>query len=70
MPNQALQRTRIATVLAGQLKILIFQEAVHEDDGLAHTSGRGDEGFLACGAQAQIKRFEEGLCRTALRVAM
>ena len=46
-----------ATVLAGKLKIIIFEEAVHEDDEFAHAGGHGDEGFLSCGPQAQIKFF-------------
>jgi hypothetical protein len=34
-------------VLAGELEITIFEEAVHEDDELAHAGGHGDEGFLS-----------------------
>ena len=49
---------RRATVLAGKLEIIIFQEAVHEDDEFAHAGGHGDEGFLAGGAQAQIKLYD------------
>ena len=53
----ALRKFRKATVLAGKLEVMIFEEAVHEDDELAHAGGQGDEGFLACGAQAQVKLF-------------
>jgi len=30
------------TVLTGKLEIMIFKEAVHEDDELAHAGGHGD----------------------------
>src|SRR5674476_983448 len=50
-----------ATVLTGKLKIMIFEGAVHEDDEFAHAGGHGDEGFLAGGAQAQIKLFEDAV---------
>ena len=52
-----------ATVLTGKLKIMIFEEAVHEDDEFAHAGGHGDEGFLAGGAQAQIKLFEDAVVK-------
>src|ERR1035437_8076372 len=54
-------RKREATVLTGKLKIMIFEEAVHEDDEFAHAGGHGDEGFLAGGAQAQIKLFGDAV---------
>jgi hypothetical protein len=38
---------RKATVLIGQMKIIIFEEAVHQDDEFAHAGGHDDEGFLA-----------------------
>jgi hypothetical protein len=44
-------------VLAGKLEIIIFEESVRKDDELAYAGGHGDEGFLADGAQAQIKLF-------------
>jgi hypothetical protein len=37
---------------------MIFEETVHEDDGLAHAGGHGTERFLACRPQTQIKLFE------------
>jgi hypothetical protein len=40
---------------------MIFEEAVHEDDEFAHAGGHGDEGFLSCGSQAQIKLFEDAV---------
>jgi hypothetical protein len=48
-------------VLIGELKIIIFKEAVHKDDELAHAGGHGDEGLLSCCAQAQIERFEDAV---------
>ena len=39
-----------ATVLRGKLEIIIFEEAVHEDDELAHAGGQGHEWFLSGGA--------------------
>jgi hypothetical protein len=36
-----------ASVLIGQLEIIIFEETVHKDDELAHAGGHGHEGFLA-----------------------
>ena len=44
-----------ATVLMGKLEIIIFEEAVHEDDELTHTGSHGDERFFPGGQQAQIK---------------
>jgi hypothetical protein len=48
-------------VLAGKLEIIIFKEAIHEDNELAHAGGHGDEGFLVGGPQAQIKLFEDAV---------
>ena len=50
--TRCLQSSKVpsATVLIGKLEMIIFKEAVHEDDELAHTGGHGDEGFLAGGS--------------------
>lgn len=45
----------VATVLIGKLEIIVFKEAIHEDNEFAHTSGHGDERLLSGGAQAQIQ---------------
>ena len=42
--------TSVATVLIGKLEIIIFEEAVHEDDEFAHTGSHGDERFFSGGA--------------------
>src|ERR1035437_4211143 len=55
------QQDHKATVLTGKMKIMIVEEAVHEDDEFAHAGGHGDEGFLAGGPQAQIKLFEDAV---------
>ena len=41
-----------ATVLGGKLEVIIFEEAVHEDDELAHTGGDGHESFFPRSASA------------------
>lgn len=46
-------------MLTGKLKMGIFQQAVHEDDELAHDRRHGHERWFACRAQAQIKLFED-----------
>ena len=51
----------VATVLIGKLEVIIFKEAVHENDEFAHAGGHGDEGFLSCRAQAQIKFFKDAV---------
>jgi len=38
-------------VLIGKLEIIIFKEAIHEDDEFAHAGGHGDEGVLQLAAQ-------------------
>ena len=45
-------------MLIGKLEIIIFKEAIHEDNELPHTSGHGDEGFLAVGEEAQVEGFD------------
>jgi len=45
------------TVLTGKLKMVVFEEAVHEDDQFAHAGGEGDFKFLAGGNQP----LEKGL---------
>ena len=47
----------LATVLIGKLEIIIFKEAIHEDNELAHAGGHGDKRLLASGQQALIKLF-------------
>ena len=47
-----------ATVLAGKLEIIIFQEAVHEDDEFAHEDGAGEFFGFAVGEEAQVEGFE------------
>ena len=42
-------------------KVWFFKQVVHEDDELAHAGGNGDEWFLSCRAQAQIKLFEDAV---------
>ena len=48
-------------MLAGKLEIIIFEETVHEDDELAHTGGHGDERFLSCRPQTEVKLFEDAV---------
>ncbi len=48
-------------MLTGKLEVIIFQEAVHEDDGFAHAGGQGHPGFFPCGAEALIERFEDAV---------
>jgi hypothetical protein len=43
----------------GKLEFMIFKQVVHEQNEFAHAGRQGDQGFFACGAQAQIKGFEE-----------
>jgi thiol-disulfide isomerase/thioredoxin len=47
-----------ATVLTGKLKIMIFEEAVHEDDEFAHEDGEGEFFGFAIGEEAQVAGFE------------
>ena len=51
----------VATVLVGKLEMIIFEEAVHEDDELAHAGGHGHKGFLSGGAQPQVKFLEDAV---------
>ena len=52
--NQQQDECHKATVLIGQLEIIIFEEAVHEDDELAHAGGHGNEGvFTGCAGGVQ-----------------
>jgi len=47
--------------LVGKLEIIISEAAVHADDEFAQTGGEGHQGFLASGAPAQIKIFQDAL---------
>jgi hypothetical protein len=48
-----------ATVLGGKLKMIMFKEAIHQNDKFTHAGGQCDQRFLAGGKQALIKSFED-----------
>jgi hypothetical protein len=48
-------------VLVGKLKVIIIEEAVHQDDAIAHSGDHGSEWFFAGGPEAQIKRLEDAI---------
>ena len=47
-----------ATVLRGNGKVGVFQEAVSEDDQFAHEDGEGEFFGFAVGEEAQVEGFE------------
>jgi hypothetical protein len=48
---------RKATVLAGKLEIIIFEEAVHEDDEVAQRTGRKRSAVYVMRRKHGIERF-------------
>jgi hypothetical protein len=44
-----------------KLKTWVFDESIHQDDKFAHAGNERDFWLFSCGAQSQVKGFEDGV---------